>query len=98
MKFIMKPSAEIPSQSLCLESEPASTLDPQSLWRGIKCITNYSRNDALCTIELSLPDVFSNYDTHFARCLPTAISFFPVRMNRKILTAQTNPLRHHIFT
>ncbi|KAI3369447.1 hypothetical protein L3Q82_007487 [Scortum barcoo] len=35
--------------------------DPRSMWRGIKCITDYNTRDAQCPRDPSLPDALNNF-------------------------------------
>ncbi|KAI3376028.1 hypothetical protein L3Q82_016561 [Scortum barcoo] len=37
--------------------------DPRSMWRGIKCITDYNTRDAQCPRDPSLPDALNNFYT-----------------------------------
>ncbi|KAI3351519.1 hypothetical protein L3Q82_020375 [Scortum barcoo] len=39
--------------------------DPRSMWRGIKCITDYNTRDAQCPRDPSLPDALNNFYARF---------------------------------
>ncbi|KAI3362739.1 hypothetical protein L3Q82_001805 [Scortum barcoo] len=45
--------------------------DPRSMWRGIKCITDYNTRDAQCPRDPSLPDALNNFYARFDDTSPS---------------------------
>ena len=39
--------------------------DPRSMWKGIKCVINYSKNNAQCPTDPSLPDALNHFYAPF---------------------------------
>ncbi|KAI4879938.1 hypothetical protein NFI96_005973 [Prochilodus magdalenae] len=42
-----------------------SSQDPRSMWRGIKCITDYKTRDAQCSKDPSLPEALNKFYARF---------------------------------
>ena len=39
--------------------------DPRSMWKGIKCVTNYSKKNAKCPTDPALPDALNHFYARF---------------------------------
>ncbi|KAI4893114.1 hypothetical protein NFI96_020621 [Prochilodus magdalenae] len=52
------------SQGCCLQGH-FSSQDPRSMWRGIKCITDYKTRDAQCSKDPSLPEALNKFYARF---------------------------------
>ncbi|KAI3355174.1 hypothetical protein L3Q82_017873 [Scortum barcoo] len=78
LEVFLPPSDNVPSRGqqlpTCTLAKTAYTQriqghftsnDPRSMWRGIKCITDYNTRDAQCPRDPSLPDALNNFYARF---------------------------------